>query len=140
MRPAAPHNPGNLQNDQQRYVDPELKRHAADASIEDVIGTGGKKCSRLPITSPIANTITSTSDPASLRCAQSKMTPPRVRTTVRAPMRAACANDNAGLSSPAKRRCQIVTPRLPNATIAVNAAKIPHLYNDSVYRMALGRR
>jgi hypothetical protein len=45
------------------------------------------------------------SDPASLRCAQSKITPPSVSTTVRAPMRAVCANDNAGLSSLARRRC-----------------------------------
>ena len=44
-------------------------------------------------------------------------------TIVKALMRAASANDNAGLSSLARRRCQIVTPRLPNATIAMNAAK-----------------
>jgi hypothetical protein len=56
-------------------------------------------------------------------CPKQADTAPVVSTTVKALIRAASANDNAGLSSPARWRCQIVTPRLPNAMIAVNAAK-----------------
>ena len=61
-----------------------------------------------------------------------QITPAKVSTTVSAPMRTASADDNAGLSSLASRRCQIVTPRLPNATIAVNPAKL------FIYRTLVG--